>query len=55
MALKRLSKTEVFAASGATHQGFDPILYRIVSILDENRQAKADAARPAFGAPWTPS
>jgi GTP-binding protein len=54
MALKRLSKAEIFTASGATHQGLDAVLYKIISILNDNRQAAAEAARPGAGAPWTP-
>ena len=37
--LKRISKAEVMLASGVTGKGVEQILYRIISILDEEKAA----------------
>ncbi len=52
MALKRVSKAEVFAASGVTGKGVRrrPLPDRL-AILERKRQAAADAARPGAARP----
>jgi GTP-binding protein len=52
--LKRLSKSEVLTASGVTGQGVEPILYRIISALDERRAEAEAAERRATQPGWTP-
>ncbi|MEQ1899575.1 MAG: GTPase ObgE [Devosia sp.] len=52
--LKKVSKAEVLTASGVSHQGVDAVLYRIVSILDSAKAAKAEAVRRAADPHWTP-
>ena len=52
--LKRLSKAEVFAASGVTGKGVEPILYRVIAILDEAKAQRTEMARKQLEPHWTP-
>ncbi|MDO8358532.1 MAG: GTPase ObgE [Devosia sp.] len=52
--LKRLSKAEVFAASGVTGKGVEPILYRVISIMDEAKAERTEVARRQVEPHWTP-
>jgi GTP-binding protein len=53
-ALKRLSKTEVLAASGATHQGIDAVLYRILAAIDGDQAERKEAERRSTQPHWVP-
>ncbi|HHY49603.1 MAG TPA: GTPase ObgE [Alphaproteobacteria bacterium] len=53
-ALRRLSRTEVLAASGATHQGIEAVLYRIVAVLDADRAERSESERRAAQPHWVP-
>ena len=52
--LKRLSKADVLAASGATGQGVDQVLYRVISVLDEAKAELAETVRRQAQVHWTP-
>ncbi|MBI4923065.1 MAG: GTPase ObgE [Devosia nanyangense] len=52
--LKRLSKAEVFAASGVTGKGVETILYRVISIMDEAKAERTEVARRQVEPHWTP-
>jgi len=52
--LKRLSKADVLAASGATGQGVDQVLYRVISTLDDAKAELAEAVRRQAQVHWTP-
>ena len=52
--LKRLSKTEVMTASGVSGKGVEPILYRVISILDQAKAECAEASRKQLEPHWTP-
>ncbi len=52
--LKRLSKTEVMTASGVSGKGVEPILYRVISILDQAKAERAEASRKQLEPHWTP-
>ena len=52
--LKRASKAEVMAVSAATRQNIDQVLYRVVSVLDEERAAAAEAEWRKVEPGWTP-
>ena len=52
--LKRLSKADVLAASGATGQGVDRVLYRVISTLDDAKAELAEAVRRQAQVHWTP-
>ena len=52
--LKRASGGEVLAASGATHQGIDAVLYRIVSLIDEDRAEREQSIRRETQPNWVP-
>jgi GTP-binding protein len=53
-ALKKASKAEVLAISGATHQGVDAVLYRIVEQLDAAKAEHLERARIKIDASWAP-
>jgi GTPase len=53
-ALKRLSKTDVLTASGATGKGVDAVLYRILAALDADRAETAESVRREAQPHWTP-
>ncbi|HVY52201.1 MAG TPA: GTPase ObgE [Devosia sp.] len=53
-ALGRASKASVLAASGATGEGVDAVLYRVISILDAEKAEKAEAARREAQPHWAP-
>ena len=52
--LKRVSKADVLAASGATGQGVDQVLYRVISTLDQAKAELAEAVRRQAQAHWAP-
>ncbi|MFD2647684.1 GTPase ObgE [Devosia albogilva] len=52
--LKRISKAEVMTVSAATRQNIDQVLYRVVSVLDEERAAAAESERRKVEPNWTP-
>jgi GTP-binding protein len=52
--LKRLSKAEVMTASGVSGKGVEPILYRVISILDEAKAERAETSRKQLEPHWTP-
>ncbi len=52
--LKRLSKTEVFAASGVTGEGVDKVLYRIIAQIDADKAAALEAERRKNEPTWVP-
>ena len=52
--LKRVSKAEVMTVSAATRQNIDQVLYRVVSVLDEERAAAAETERRKVEPNWTP-
>jgi GTP-binding protein len=52
--LKKASKAEVLTASGVTGKGVDAVLYRVISILDSAKAAKAEAVRRAAEPHWAP-
>jgi GTP-binding protein len=53
-ALKKASKAEVLKISGATHQGVDEVLYRILGILDEAKAERLERARVKTTPTWAP-
>jgi GTP-binding protein len=53
-ALKKASKADVRAISGATGQGVDQILYDVLGIIDESRAEEAKASAPKTEEKWTP-
>jgi len=52
--LKRASKAEVMTASGVTGKGVEPVLYRVISVLDAAKAEAAEAARRQAEPHWTP-
>jgi GTP-binding protein len=52
--LKRASKAEVLVASGVTGQGVDAVLYRILSVLDEDKAERVERAQRAASPHWAP-
>ncbi|HQZ13120.1 MAG TPA: GTPase ObgE [Devosia sp.] len=52
--LKRASKAEVLTASGATHQGIEQVLYRIIGAIDADAAEKLEAERRAAQPNWVP-
>jgi GTP-binding protein len=52
--LKRASGGEVIAASGATHQGIEQVLYRIVALIDEDNEDRKQAIRRETTPHWVP-
>ncbi len=52
--LERVSKAEVMTVSAATRQNIDQVLYRVVSVLDEERAAAAETERRKVEPNWTP-
>ena len=52
--LRRVSKADVLAASGATGQGVDQVLYRVISVLDEAKAELAETIRRQAQEHWTP-
>jgi GTP-binding protein len=52
--LKRASKAEVRTASGATHQGIDAVLYRIVAAIDADKAEEVEVERKATQPHWVP-
>jgi len=53
-ALKKASKAEVFGVSGATHQGADAILHRVVAQLDADKAERLERARIKTSTAWAP-
>ncbi|MBL8599925.1 MAG: GTPase ObgE [Devosia sp.] len=53
-ALKRASKAEVMTCAGATGQGVQQVLYRVISVLDAEKAERAEVARRAVEPGWTP-
>jgi len=53
-ALKKASKAEVLAASGATGIGMDALLYRILAVLDARAADEREAERRATAPDWVP-
>ena len=54
-ALKRLSHgAEVLAASGATGQGIDKVLYAIIRLIDAEKAERAEAERRRLQPDWAP-
>ncbi len=53
-ALEAVSKTRVFAASGATGKGVNDILYAVLHALAETRAEEAQDAVPEEDKTWTP-
>ena len=41
-------------ASGATHQGVEAVLYRIVAAIDADKEAEVETARRAAQPNWVP-
>ena len=52
--LKRASKAEVLAASGATGKGVQDVLYRVLSAIDAEKAERAEAVRRAAEPNWAP-
>ena len=52
--LKRASKAEVMTCAGATGQGVQQVLYRVISVLDAEKAERAEVARRAVEPGWTP-
>jgi GTP-binding protein len=52
--LKRASKAEVLAASGATGKGVQDVLYRVLAAIDAERAERAEAVRRAAEPNWAP-
>jgi GTP-binding protein len=52
--LKRVSKAEVMTCSGVTGQGVQQVLYRVISLLDNEKAEAAEAARRATEPGWSP-
>ena len=52
--LKRASKAEVLAASGATGKGVQDVLYRVLSAIDAEKAERAEAIRRAAEPNWAP-
>ncbi len=53
-ALKRLSKAEVLVASGATGQGVDMVLFRILDMVDSDRAERDAIENPPAETGWSP-
>ncbi|MNL87621.1 hypothetical protein D3C87_2168570 [compost metagenome] len=53
-ALKKASKAEVRAISGATGEGVEQVLYDVLGIIDESRAEEAKASAPKTEEKWTP-
>jgi GTP-binding protein len=52
--LKKLSGADVLQVSGVTGQGVDAVLYRVIAVLDEEKAARAEAARRKVEPHWAP-
>ena len=52
--LKRISRAEVFTASGVTGQGVPDVLYRIIAQIDADKAAKLEAERRKLEPTWVP-
>jgi GTP-binding protein len=52
--LKRVSKAEVLTCSGVTGQGVQPVLYRVIAVLDAEKAERAEVARRAIEPGWSP-
>ena len=52
--LKRASKAEVLTASGATHQGVEAVLYKIVAAIDADKAERIEIERKAAEPHWVP-
>jgi GTP-binding protein len=52
--LKRVSKAEVMICSGATGQGVQQVLYRVIAVLDAEKAERAEVARRAIEPGWSP-
>jgi GTP-binding protein len=53
-ALKRAGKAEVFAVSGAAHQGVDAVLYKVIEQLDAAKAERLERARAKMQTAWAP-
>lgn len=53
-ALKKVSKAEVRAISGATGEGVEQVLYDVLGVIDESRAEEAAALAPKTEEKWTP-
>ena len=53
-ALKKASKAEVMAISGATHQGVEAVLYSVLGVLDKAKAERLESARAKTQSAWTP-
>jgi GTP-binding protein len=53
-ALKRAGKAEVFAVSGAAHQGVDAVLYKVIEQLDAAKAERLEWARAETQTAWAP-
>ncbi len=52
--LKRVSRHPVFAISGATGKGVQDVLFAVLAILDGEKAAEVEAARPKPAEGWAP-
>lgn len=53
-ALKKASKAEVHAISGATGEGVEKVLYSVLAVIDESRAEEAALHAPKTEEKWTP-
>jgi GTP-binding protein len=52
--LKRASKADVLAASGATHLGVEAVLYAVLAVLDAAKAERLERARAKIDTAWAP-
>ena len=52
--LKKASKAEVLTSSGVTGQGVDQVLYKVISYMDAEKAAIAEAERRKLEPNWVP-